>query len=173
MRAGTSFPPLLIIMKYRPATAADNTAFIALYDSLSRKIAYDTMNTAAKQSIRILHDWLFDRKEPVILIESLYTGSATYACYYPLDTDNYRSALPRSGLVRFNMNNLYCNRKQVFTGGIDRRDGSCFLHCTMDLPVTPSEPTEAMNNLRSFMEALARSLCIVYKPETGKGAKST
>lgn len=159
-------------MRSRPNTAADNTAFIALYDSLSRKIAYDIENTTAKQSIRILHDWLFDRKEPVILIESLYTGSSTYSCYYPLDADNYRSALPRSGLVRFNMNNLYSNRKQVFTGGIDRRDGCRCLHCTMDLPATPSEPSEALTNLQNFMEAFARALCIVYKPEPEKGAEN-
>lgn len=155
-------------MKYHPATVADNTAFIALYDSLSRKLAYDIENAAAKQSIRILHDWLFDRREPVILVESLYTGSATYACYYPLNSDNYRSALPRCGLVRFNMNNLYSSRKQVFTGGIDRRDDICYLYVSLDLPVTPSESSEAMNDLRNFMEAFTRSLCIVYKPERRK-----
>lgn len=148
-------------------------ALRGLFDSLSNKIASDNANTAAKQSIHIMHDWLLGRREHVILLESLYTGSVSYSCYYPLDEDNYRAALPRSGLVRFNMNNLYSNRGQVFTGGVDRRDGICYLHCTLDLPAQPSEPEAVMNDLRNFMEAFARSLCIVYRPETGKGAGRT
>lgn len=159
-------------MRSRPNTAADNAAFIVLYDSLSRKIAYDIENTTAKQSIRILHDWLFERKEPVILIESLYTGSSTFSCYYPLDSDNYRSALPRCGLARFNMNNLYSNRKQVFTCGVDRRDGINCLYVSLDLPVSPEEAEGALDSLRAFMEAFTRSLCVL-KPEAGKGAGST
>ena len=156
-------------MKYRPPDATDNTAFIALFDSLSRKLAHDIENTEAKQAIHILRDWLFGRMEPVILVESLYTGSATYNCYHPLDADNYRSALPRSGLVRFNMCNLYSTRRQIFTGCVDRRDGISYLHCTMDLPSAPEEPHKALDDLRNFMEAFARSLCIFNTPEKGTG----
>mgnify|MGYP003623917593 FL=1 len=49
----------------------NNNVFIELYQSLSRKLAYDIEHTTAKQSIRVLKDWMFDRREPVILIEAL------------------------------------------------------------------------------------------------------
>ena len=151
----------------------NNKVFIELYQSLSRKLAYDIEHTTAKQSIRVLKDWMFDRRETVILIEALYTGSATFSCYCPLDEDNYRAARPRCGLVRFNMNKLYSNRKQAFNGTVDRRDGICYLHVTLDLPTPPAESVAFLNDLRDFMEAFARSLCVGYKPDEGKGAGRT
>lgn len=151
----------------------NSKVFVELYDSLSRKLAYDIQHTTAKQSICILHEWLLERREPAILIEALYTGSATYSCYYPLDEDNYRAALPRCGLVRFNMNNIYSGRKQAFSGMVDRRDGICYLHITLDLPTPPSEPSAIMNELQDFMEAFAQSLCIAHRPGARKGGGRT
>lgn len=143
--------------KYR-STTANSAKFNILFESLSRKLAYDMENTEVKQSIKILHDWLFDNKEPVILVESIVADSATYTCYYPLDSKSYCAALPLCGLVRFNISYLFGDPKQVFTGGVDRRGKICCLYVTLDVPCVETGTEDTIEFLQALMETFATSL---------------
>lgn len=126
-------------------------------------MAYDS-STDLKQDLRIVPDALPSRHAPVILFEAFYKGSATFTAYYPLNEQAYRIALPKISLVRFNMTNIYNNRKRVFQCGVEWREGVGYLYATMDFPQMPEDVLSAYKELYLYMDALASSLNLHLAP---------
>ena len=147
----------------------NNELFVSLYDSLLRKLAFDILDATAMRSVRILHKAPGQKRAPVILSETVSGGSAMYAGYYPLDGKSYRAALPRHGIIRFNQFHIFNSQlenrnKRFFSGGIDRRDGVCYLQGSVTLPVPPDDSEELLSKLYYFMDVFASCLGIQLQP---------
>lgn len=147
----------------------NNELFVSLYDSLSRKLAFDIQDTTAMRSVRILQKALNQKQAPVILAEAVSSGSAMYDGYYPLDEKGYREALSRYGIMRFNQSNLFNNQmdnrmKRIFIGGLDRRDGVCCMYGSMTLAAPPDDVEDALGRLFCFMDLFAACLGLKLLP---------
>ena len=146
-----------------------NELFIALYDSLTSKLAVDMLDKTTMRSVRILPRTLGGKTAPMILCEAVSKGSAMYDGYYPLDDESYREALPRCGILRFNQTNLFNNQmenrlRRQFTCGLDRRGGVCCIYGFMTLCEAPENEREPIDRLCYFMDIFASCLGVRMKP---------
>lgn len=121
------------------------------------------------RSVRIIRKALCQSSAPVILVEAVAQGSAMYDGYYPLDEKSYREALPRCGILRFNQSNLFNNQmenrmKRQFVGGLDRRDGICYMYGSLTLPAPPEDSGDAVKRLFYFMDIFASCLGVRLIP---------
>jgi hypothetical protein len=146
-----------------------NKLFIALYNSLTDKLAFDMRDKTTMRSVRILPRALGGKTAPMILCEAVTKGSALYDGYYPLNDESYREALPRCGILRFNQTNLFNNHaenrlRRQLTCGLDRREGVCCMYGLLTLAEPPEDSHEAIDRLSCFMDIFASCLGVRLQP---------
>jgi hypothetical protein len=147
----------------------NNELFLSLYDSLTRKLAFDIQDKTAMRSVRIVQYALGRKQAPVILCESVAPGYAMYNAYYPLDEASYREALPRCGILRYNQINVFNNQfdtkaKRVYDCGLDLRDGVFCIYGSLMMFAAPDDPWEALKQLYYFVDIFASCLGLQLAP---------
>ena len=155
----------------------NNELFVSLYDSLSRKLAFDIQDATAVRGVRVIQKAVCHKRVPVILCEAVAKCSAVYDAYYPLDEASYREALPRCGILRLNQINAFNNQldariTRIYDCGLDWRGGVFYIYCSLTLSAPTDDELAALKQLFYFFDVFASCLSLQLNPVYLDGSHS-